>query len=717
MTSDNGQSIPEGTISSFDFTPDDNGTYTVTLTVTDLDDGGQQYIETVEVVVANVTPVVDLGGDLVVDEGDGLVFANPVIDAAGDTHTFAWELVFPDGSTLLIGTDPTLVIATIDDEVNTVRVTVTDDDGAQATDEVLGIAQNVAPENVSAGSDQTVDEGLPVSLTASFTDPGTQDTHTFLWQVVTDSDGEVGSAQVQVTANNLVPTADAGGPYSVGEGSPLIVTGTASDRGSGDLLTFSWDINGDGTFGDATGPSPTLTWAELNAVGIVDGPSTFNVFVRVGDGDGGVTTSAVALLTVNNVAPQDVQIALDQPAGIPVEGTQIVLAGTYVDPGVGEPLTYAWDAISSNGQQVASQAGAVPPTGQIPPFSFIPNNNGVYWVGLTVDDGTDSTTAFSTIGVDNVVPTVIVNGGNRVSVGTAFALSGSFTDPGSDVWSATVTVANGPTTVSLPLPLGDQSKSFDTSYVFADPGSYDVTVTLQDGDAMTSATITVEVTPEGMAPLLGDLDIDGDVDFDDIAAFVLGLTNPVQYEEIYGVPPTVHGDIDMDGDQDFDDIARLIQILTNPVVEASTQADDFALGLTDSNAFFLQHGFRPELYGDTDLDGDLDFDDIRGYVEMLSETYQLDGVRAIGGSGDVDSSNAADVALTAVDSWVTVRHAANDLALARRPFRPDVALARAGRPSSEFEAASQTGRREALLEAVANPVSTRTVSEYRRAAD
>ena len=45
----------------------------------------------------------------------------------------------------------------------------------------------------------------------------------------------------------------------------------------GDPLTYSWDINGDGVFGDATGAKPTLTWAQLEALGIVNGPSSFAV--------------------------------------------------------------------------------------------------------------------------------------------------------------------------------------------------------------------------------------------------------------------------------------------------------------------------------------------------------------------------------------------------------------------------------------------------------
>ena len=60
----------------------------------------------------------------------------------------------------------------------------------------------------------------------------------------------------------------------------------------------------------------------------------------------------------------------------------------------------------------------------------------------------------------------------------------------------------------------------------------------------------------------GDMDCDGDVDFDDINDFVLGLNSPADYESMYGIPPSVKGDIDMDGDQDFDDISGFVGILS-----------------------------------------------------------------------------------------------------------------------------------------------------------
>jgi hypothetical protein len=64
------------------------------------------------------------------------------------------------------------------------------------------------------------------------------------------------------------------------------------------------------------------------------------------------------------------------------------------------------------------------------------------------------------------------------------------------------------------------------------------------------------------APLVGDLDCDGDLDFDDIAPLVLGLNDPIAYEDIFGLSPRVKGDVDGDGDLDFDDIPAFISLLS-----------------------------------------------------------------------------------------------------------------------------------------------------------
>jgi hypothetical protein len=53
--------------------------------------------------------------------------------------------------------------------------------------------------------------------------------------------------------------------------------------GTAPALTFSWDLNNDGIFGDVTGPNPTISWSQLNFLGI-HGPGTYPIAVRVSDG-------------------------------------------------------------------------------------------------------------------------------------------------------------------------------------------------------------------------------------------------------------------------------------------------------------------------------------------------------------------------------------------------------------------------------------------------
>ena len=115
--------------------------------------------------------------------------------------------------------------------------------------------------------------------------------------------GMSGFSPSQLTLNlgNRTPTASAGTSHTISEGSSLTLHAVASDPDH-DALTYSWDINGDGTFGDTTGASPTLTWAQLQALG-VDYQGTFNISVMVNDGHGHVVTSVPVTLTMNYKPP------------------------------------------------------------------------------------------------------------------------------------------------------------------------------------------------------------------------------------------------------------------------------------------------------------------------------------------------------------------------------------------------------------------------------
>src|SRR6185503_8743916 len=97
------------------------------------------------------------------------------------------------------------------------------------------------------------------------------------------------------------PDADAGGSYTIDEGDPVTLDASATDRG-GRQVTYAWDLNGDGFFGDVSGETPLVTWSQLRALGVDDGPETYTIGVRVTN-DLGASSDAFATLTIANTAP------------------------------------------------------------------------------------------------------------------------------------------------------------------------------------------------------------------------------------------------------------------------------------------------------------------------------------------------------------------------------------------------------------------------------
>lgn len=132
----------------------------------------------------------------------------------------------------------------------------------------------------------------------------------------TDSHAPSSSNGVDQTVN---PVADAGGPYTVAEGGSLALDASGSSPG----LDYAWDINDDDVFTDAAGVSPTVTWAQLEALGIDDGPASSPIALRVTGGT--LTINAVSTtLTVINTAPTAV-----------FSGDLTAIAGTPFTLGVG----------------------------------------------------------------------------------------------------------------------------------------------------------------------------------------------------------------------------------------------------------------------------------------------------------------------------------------------------------------------------------------------
>jgi uncharacterized protein len=118
---------------------------------------------------------------------------------------------------------------------------------------------------------------------------------------------------------NDPPSASAGGPYAVDEGSTVTLGASGSDP-EGGALTYAWDLDHDGTF-ETPGQSVSFTPD--------DGPSSPVVKVQATD-DVGLTSTAQVTVAVANVAPTVTSLG-----GSPVNGLvgqDVTFTGTATDP-------------------------------------------------------------------------------------------------------------------------------------------------------------------------------------------------------------------------------------------------------------------------------------------------------------------------------------------------------------------------------------------------
>jgi len=100
--------------------------------------------------------------------------------------------------------------------------------------------------------------------------------------------------RITYTAANQPPTAVITASPTNGP-APLTVSfdGTGSSDPEGKPLSYSWDLNGDGTFGDATGPAASYTYTTAGV---------YHPSLRVTDDQGASDTASVTV-TVGNTAP------------------------------------------------------------------------------------------------------------------------------------------------------------------------------------------------------------------------------------------------------------------------------------------------------------------------------------------------------------------------------------------------------------------------------
>ncbi len=110
------------------------------------------------------------------------------------------------------------------------------------------------------------------------------------------SEGSVLTFTTEAVAPNEAPTADAGGPYTVDEGSTVALDGTGSSDPDGTIESYSWEItDGPGSLEDAGTAEPTYA-----APDDVDEDTEVTVELTVTD-DAGATDTATATVTVGDL--------------------------------------------------------------------------------------------------------------------------------------------------------------------------------------------------------------------------------------------------------------------------------------------------------------------------------------------------------------------------------------------------------------------------------
>jgi len=408
-------------------------------------------------------PIVDAGADATIKEGDTFSQSGSFTDPDTDT----WTATVDYGDTAVAKNEDGTCLAD--------HIPNADDTACVLPPEALAlVGKTFLLSHTYEQDSDLINGGLPFKV------------------IVTINDGTVDVVDtVLVTVNNVLPTVDPIANATLDQGETftamnLFFTDPGSDIWTAEIIWedtefFDVVLEEDKTF--------DISHTFLN-VGV------FTVTLRIGDGvnvETGNNDEPIPLenevtftITVNNVAP-----TLDPGTGDTInEGDIFTTSGSFADPG-DDP----WELTVDYGDGAGTINIGFEEVDKTFVLSHVYEDDGTFTVTVTVDDGTDLVSDTFLVTVNNVAPVVDAGPDATIDEGDAFLSAGSFVDPGTELFMATVDYGDGGPVEQLGL---NTDNTFSLNHVYVDEGTYAVTVTVDD--KTTTATDTALVTVNNVAP-------------------------------------------------------------------------------------------------------------------------------------------------------------------------------------------------------------------------
>lgn len=346
------------------------GDYVFRLTVTN--NTGAKASDDVKITVkANATPSANAGSDKTITLPTNTVtITGSGTDSDGTVASYAWTKVSGGTATLSGANTTTLKVTNMVAGDYVFRLTVTDNSGAKATDDVKVTVKAAATQNTApvakAGADQTIT--LPTN-TATFSGSGTDSDGTiasYAWTKVSggtatltnantntlkvsglvagtyvfrltvkDNQGATGTDDVKLTVNAAATTT-----LTANAGDDKVVTlptssVTFTGGGSGTISSYKWTQIYGNALTLANTSSRTLTVSGLKA-------GNFQFRLTVTDNTGKTATDDVKLQVTENKAPV-ANAGSDQTITLPTNTATFNGSGTDSD---GTVASYSWRKLS-----------------------------------------------------------------------------------------------------------------------------------------------------------------------------------------------------------------------------------------------------------------------------------------------------------------------------------------------------------------------------------